>query len=100
MALHGSSPRSVPTRVLILSPQIPDKSVDVDNRDGVTITQSRVAGKLVSLNLSQFVARKYWLRHYATLHRFRANLGKKGEPSRGVCLYIQTNFNHLQTLIN
>ena len=31
-------------------------------------------GKPASLNFSQFVARKYWLKCHAALHRLRANL--------------------------
>ena len=40
-----------------------------------------------SLNLSQFVARKYWLRCWVSLRRFCANLVQKGEPHRDTGLY-------------
>jgi hypothetical protein len=56
--------------------------------------------KLLSLNFSQFVAHQYWLRRCASPHRFRANPVKRGESHRSVPLFLETNFNHLQTLIN
>ncbi len=53
-----------------------------------------------SLNLSYFVARKTWLRSDVSLHRFRANHVKRGEPFRGRLVLVYTRFNLLQTAIN
>jgi hypothetical protein len=55
---------------------------------------------LLSLKLSQFVDRQYWLRRCASPHRFRANLVKRGESQGSVPLFLETNCNHLQILIN
>ena len=41
-----------------------------------------------SLNLEQFVARQYWLRRWASLHRFGTNLVQKGVSHRGADLYL------------
>jgi 2-keto-3-deoxy-L-rhamnonate aldolase RhmA len=57
-------------------------------------------GILCSLNLEQFVARQYWLRRCASPHRFRANLVRREESHRSVLLFLSTDFNPIQTLIN
>ena len=36
-----------------------------------------------SLNFSQFVARQYWRKHWATLHRYRAHGVENGAFSSG-----------------
>src|SRR5712691_3806258 len=41
-----------------------------------------------SLNLSQFVARKYWLRSCPSPHHFRANRVKRGEFHRSASLSL------------
>jgi hypothetical protein len=53
-----------------------------------------------SLNLSQFVARKYWLRSCVYPRRFRAHLVQRGGPLQCRLFPMSTNFSLLQTPIN
>jgi hypothetical protein len=52
-----------------------------------------------SLNLSQFVARQYWRKRWATRHRFRARCVENGTFESGASRSLRINFNHLQILI-
>jgi hypothetical protein len=54
----------------------------------------------MALNLSPFVARKYWRKRYATLHRFRAPCMESDTFSSDASRSLRINFNHLQILIN
>ena len=57
-------------------------------------------GSTLSLNLSQFVARQNWLKSCDSSQYVSANLVKRGELPRGLHLFMSTNFDQLQTLIN
>jgi hypothetical protein len=55
---------------------------------------------LTSLNFSQFVARQYRRKRWATLYRFRAHGVENGAFSSGASLSLWITCNHLQILIN
>jgi len=52
------------------------------------------------LNLSQFVARQYWWKRWATLHRFRAHGMENGVFESGASRSLRINCNHLHMLIH
>jgi hypothetical protein len=54
----------------------------------------------VSLNLSDFVARKICLRSRVSPRHFRANHTKSGEPQLCLLVHMHPNFDLLQTAIN